>query len=45
MSTPAPTDWVGYYDGTAGRPVRDLWVRAMERFGVPGAGDAAVDSQ
>ena len=43
MSTPAPTDWVGYYDGTAGRSVRDLLVRALDRFGAPFPGATAVD--
>jgi trans-aconitate methyltransferase len=43
VSTPAPVDWVDYYDGTAGRPVRDLLVRALEAFGPPSPGAVAVD--
>ena len=43
MSGAGTPDWAGFYESRTGRPVRDLFVRAMDRFGNAWPGAVAVD--
>ena len=43
MTGAGTPDRAGYYESRAGRPVRDLFVRAMDRFGNAWPGAVAVD--